>query len=138
MALYPEAWQQVVDHHAILRTSFIWEGLDEPHQVVRKQVQSSIDHEDLRGLAKEEQEKVIAAYLQEDRVRSFDLTQPPLMRWTVFHLQDQGQQAYKMVWSFHHALLDGWSMPLVFKDWLTAYTANLSRERSAVRSKLTL
>ena len=54
---YQEAWQQVVDHHAILRTSFIWEGLNEPHQVVRNPVKIAIDHRDLRGLATEEQEK---------------------------------------------------------------------------------
>ena len=49
--------------------------------------------------------------------------QPPLMRWTVFRLEDQGARSYRIIWSFHHALLDGWSMPLVIKDWLTAYTA---------------
>jgi hypothetical protein len=31
------AWSQVIRNHAILRTSFVWEGMDEPVQVVHRE-----------------------------------------------------------------------------------------------------
>ncbi|WP_139488459.1 non-ribosomal peptide synthase/polyketide synthase [Brevibacillus dissolubilis] len=118
-----QAWQKVVDRHSILRTFFIWEGMDQPHQVVRKHAAISMEHLDWCHLSAEEQEAAYAAWVEEDRRRNFDLLQPPLMRWTILHLNDQGERAYRMLWSFHHVLLDGWSFPLVLKDWLDYYQA---------------
>ena len=31
---FERAWQQVIEHHAILRTSFLWEGLENPQQIL--------------------------------------------------------------------------------------------------------
>src|SRR5579864_9183602 len=36
---FRRAWKEVVRRHAILRTKFLWEGLDKPRQVVRKSVE---------------------------------------------------------------------------------------------------
>src|SRR5262245_18634374 len=35
---FDRAWQLVIDRHAVLRTAFFWEGLDEPLQVVRHRI----------------------------------------------------------------------------------------------------
>src|SRR5262249_51368155 len=45
------AWQAVVERHAALRTAFVWEGLDEPVQVVQDAVTMPLDRQDWRGLA---------------------------------------------------------------------------------------
>ena len=34
---FNQAWQQMVERHAVLRTTFNWEGLEEPIQKVHKQ-----------------------------------------------------------------------------------------------------
>ena len=31
---FARAWQRAVERHAVLRTAFVWQGLDEPVQVV--------------------------------------------------------------------------------------------------------
>src|ERR1700732_5147210 len=50
------AWQQVVDRHAVLRTSFHWEGLDKPVQVVHREVEVPFEEHDWRGQSAEEQQ----------------------------------------------------------------------------------
>ncbi|MGF9909648.1 non-ribosomal peptide synthase/polyketide synthase [Brevibacillus porteri] len=115
-----QAWQKVIDRHSILRTSFIWDGIVNPHQIVRKHVRLTIDERDLRQLPTDRQKATLDAFLEEDRKRNFSITEPPLMRLTLFRISNE---AYRFIWSFHHVLLDGWSLPLVLKDWFAAYLA---------------
>ncbi|KZE44088.1 hypothetical protein AV540_01955 [Brevibacillus parabrevis] len=117
---FQQAWQKVVDRHSILRTSFIWDGVSTPHQIVRKHVQVVVDEQDWRHVPADQQKAEWDAFLEEDRKRSFAITEPPLMRWTLLRIDDT---AYRFIWSFHHVLLDGWSVPLVMKDWFAAYLA---------------
>ena len=55
---FEAAWQRVVDRHAILRTSFHWEDLDEPQQRVHKNGRLSFCREDWRTLSSDEQHRV--------------------------------------------------------------------------------
>ena len=48
------AWEELVRRHAVLRTSFHWEELDQPHQVVHRQVELPWIEEDWRGVPAEE------------------------------------------------------------------------------------
>ncbi|HZW29446.1 MAG TPA: amino acid adenylation domain-containing protein [Isosphaeraceae bacterium] len=114
------AWQQVLERHAALRTSFLWREGGEPLQVVWRRVVLPWHEEDWRGQAADEQQRRRWAWLAEDRRRGFDLDQPPLMRLAVCRL---GERDWEVVWSSHHALLDGWSMALVLGEVFAAYTA---------------
>src|SRR5215208_4932087 len=51
VAAFNEAWQKIMPRHPILRTAFIWEGIDEPLQLVRQKVQLSIEQQDWRAAA---------------------------------------------------------------------------------------
>src|SRR6476620_7339641 len=55
--LFRQAWEKLVQRHGVLRTAFLWDGLDEPLQVVRKQVSLSWEELDCRGLPAEEQQR---------------------------------------------------------------------------------
>ena len=117
---FARAWQQVVDHHSILRTGFLWEGLEEPLQVVRRAVALPWQELDWTGLAPEEQAERLERFLEEDRVRGFDVGRPPLMRLALLRL---AEDRHELVWTSHHLVLDGWSVPLIVAEIVSRYEA---------------
>jgi amino acid adenylation domain-containing protein/non-ribosomal peptide synthase protein (TIGR01720 family) len=119
-AALEEAWRRVVGRHQILRAAFHLEDFDEPLQVVREQAALSFVQRDIRKLPKTWQREWLSRYLENDRQRGFDLAVPPLMRVALIRTSEDTHQ---FVWTFHHLLLDGWSVSLLFKEVLTSYAA---------------
>ena len=117
---FVDAWQRLLDRHATLRTSFHWEGLSEPVQIVHRQTSMSIDRRDWRGISTEAQQQSLDTYLAEDRRRGFDLTRAPLVRALLARVDDG---AHRFVLTQHHLLSDGWSLPLLLEDLFTHYSA---------------
>lgn len=115
-----QAWQKVVDRHAILRTSFFWQELDKPLQVVHRKVKLLCEKQDWRGLSHDEQSECLKTYLKADREQSFELSDPPLLRIALFRWADE---TYQFTLSFHHVLLDGWSLQLLLKEYSNFYDA---------------
>ena len=107
------AWERVLERHAILRTRFVGAGLERPVQVVERKVPLPWREEDWRGLEAGERERRFEELLKDDRARGFDPTTAPLMRLSLVRLEDE---RHRLLWSFHHALLDGWSVPLVLQE----------------------
>jgi non-ribosomal peptide synthase protein (TIGR01720 family) len=116
--IFERAWQAALDAHAVLRTGFEWKAMEKPVQVVRRSVKLRLKREDWRSLDREERQEKLEAYLRQDRERAFELNQPPLMRLVFSKTADD---AGLLIWTSHHLLLDGWSLPIVLNDVLTAY-----------------
>ena len=112
------AWERVVTRHAILRTGFRWQGLDEPQQVVHPEIETPFVEEDWRGIPAAEQQQRLNEFLRADRRRGFDLARPPLLRLALFRLADED---YTLVWTFHHILLDGRAFPLILREVFALY-----------------
>lgn len=107
------AWESVVSRHAILRTAFAWNNLDEPLQYVLSRIVLPYAYTDLSAVSSEQQTREIAIYEQRDRDKGFNLGQVPLFRLQLFRLSDD---AHYFVWSCHHILIDGWSSAIIFRD----------------------
>src|SRR6185295_12062382 len=75
---------------------------------------------DLSLLTPAAQEKALQTYLEEDRRRGFNLSQAPLMRFAWFRLTPND---YCSIWSFHHLVLDGWSVQIVIQKVSEIYRA---------------
>src|SRR5918996_1496914 len=120
VSAFKQAWWQVMQRHSVLRTLVVWQHRKKPLQVVRKRVDLSWVEEDWRGLSPHEQQARLEAFLEADRGRGFVLGQAPLMRCALLRMDEQ---RYYFVWSFHHLLLDGWSLPLVLKEVLAYHEA---------------
>ena len=117
---FAQAWQQVVDRHGILRTAFVWEGVERPVQIVHRQAAIPIGRHDWRGTSAQEQRRNLESFLREDRAKGFDFFLPPLMR---LHMIRVAECEWIFINTHHHILLDGWSMALLLRDVLAAYAA---------------
>ena len=112
------AWQAMVDRHPIFRTSFHWEGLDNPVQVVHQQATLPWESLDWRAMTPDAQAARWHARLEADRARGFDPGVPPLMRAAIARLDEH---TWHFCWSHHHLLLDGWCLSLVLSELFTRY-----------------
>ena len=121
LAALSAAWDRVVERRAILRTSFEWDGLDRPLQIVHRRVHLPLSTEDRTAIPAEEQEARWRQRLAEDRRQGFDLHDAPLMRFLVVRLNER---QYRFLWSHHHVLADGWSLPLLLQEVFTFYEAS--------------
>ena len=119
-AAFTAAWQQVIAAHPVFRSSFRWENLDAPVQVVLAKPVLSLEEQDWRGVPVEEQPERWAAYRDADRQAGFDFAHAPLMRLALMRC---AEDRWLFLWSHHHVLLDGWSLSLVLKEVFGAYEA---------------
>ena len=114
------AWEQVVARHAILRTSFRWEGLDEPLQDVHVNVSLPFEEQDWRSYSSLTQQSKFEEFLKLDRHRGFDFAKAPLMRLTLFQL---GDAYHQLVWTNHHIIGDGHSRYIILNELYALYDA---------------
>ncbi|SAL28069.1 peptide synthetase-like protein [Caballeronia arvi] len=109
------AFEAAVPRHDILRTSFTPDEAT-PMQIVHRQARMPFDVLDWRD--RRDALASFETWLAEDRARGFDLAAPPLMRVTLIRLTDD---EWRIVWTRHHLLLDGWSTAHMFADVLRDY-----------------
>ncbi|MBB2914101.1 non-ribosomal peptide synthetase component F [Streptosporangium becharense] len=106
-------WNAVLMAHPSLRTSFHWEGLDKPLQVVHRDVTLPVHRHDWTHLDAAQQRERLERLHAEDRAAGFDLTAAPLQR---LHLVRLGEDRHSLTWTYHHLLLDGWSVAVVMTE----------------------
>jgi amino acid adenylation domain-containing protein len=115
-----QAWEHVVARHPIFRTFVICESRSEPIQVVCREAALPWCDLDWSDLAPAEVASELDAFLRADRANGFRLNRAPLMRLTAIRLPDGSAQ---IVWTFHHLLIDGWCLSLIFSEVLAACEA---------------
>ena len=123
------AWSNVARRHAVLRASFHQNRLEQPLQAVQAEVSIPWTFLDWSGLSEQDRAEALVRFRRADRERGFRLDQAPLLR---FALIRERPDAHLLVWSHHHLLLDGWSLPLVVGDAFAFYRAALRRRELAL------
>ncbi|MGW1893341.1 non-ribosomal peptide synthase/polyketide synthase [Streptomyces sp. NPDC002004] len=114
------AWQRVTDRTPVLRGRVVWQDVTEPLLVVQRHAPVPVTHLDWRGLPGAERDSRLRDLLDRDRERGIDPAKDPLQRLVLARLSDGG---VRVVWSFHHLVLDGWSLFHVLSDVFTAHAA---------------
>ncbi|GAA6614913.1 amino acid adenylation domain-containing protein [Scytonema sp. NUACC26] len=118
--VFSAAWQQVIARHVVLRTAFTWEHSEQPLQVVYRQVKLPLEIHSWTGLSPQEQQQQLQTFIESEGQRGFQLSVAPLMRLSLIQMSDE---VYQFVWTYHHILIDGWSLPLLFTEVLGYYEA---------------
>ncbi|WP_432973708.1 amino acid adenylation domain-containing protein [Dactylosporangium sp. CA-233914] len=107
------AAEALLRRHPNLGAAFVHGRDGRPAQLVQDDFRPEIVVVDLRADPDGAEERV-----REDRRRPFDMTQAPLLRFTLMIL---GGDRHRLLVTNHHILLDGWSLPLVVRDLFDLY-----------------
>jgi amino acid adenylation domain-containing protein len=113
----------LVARHTVLRTGFVWEGVDNPVQVVFADAPFELPVVVASASAESDVDDAVAAALTEQWARPFDLRRPPLLR---AHAVRAGAGEWRLVLTIHHLVVDGWSMPTVQADLAALLTARVT------------
>ncbi len=116
---FARAFQEAVDRHPALRTAFVWEREGRPLQVVTRRAVLEVRQEEWAAAPSAATRQRLADLLERDQRRGCDLARPPLLRLT---LARAGGEQY-MLWTYHHLVLDGWSMALVLGEVIARHAA---------------
>ena len=114
------AWQHVTGATPVLRTAVAWQDVPRPVQVVHSTAAVPVTRLDWAALDEPGRRAALAAYLDADRAAGLDLAAVPLMRLAIARLSPA---EVHVIWTFHHLLLDGWSVFHVLSDVFAAYAA---------------
>ncbi|SEM69546.1 non-ribosomal peptide synthase domain TIGR01720/amino acid adenylation domain-containing protein [Stigmatella aurantiaca] len=114
------ACQRVMERHPALRSSVALEAMPEPHQLVHREPVLPVERLDWTERTDSDVRATLEQLLEADRETSFSPDRPPLLRLTFIQL---APQAFHLVWSSHHGMLDGWSMSLLLEEVFTVYGA---------------
>jgi amino acid adenylation domain-containing protein/non-ribosomal peptide synthase protein (TIGR01720 family)/FkbM family methyltransferase len=111
------SWQALMKRHAILRTAFVDAGQSCLLQLVLAEAPLPWREVDGRAFA---DSKELEDLLSHERVRPLNVSAAPLMRLLLVRLMNGH---YRLAWTHHHALLDGWSMALLVRELFDIYGA---------------
>lgn len=122
----------LVQQHAALRTCFALEGFSEPLQLVQSAVEIPLHVDDLRNLSDAEQDAFLREHLTAEKERGFDWSRAPLIS---FELHRRTNESFQFTVSFHHAILDGWSLASMLAELFQNYFSQLEQHGPSAEIK---
>ncbi|SJZ83675.1 non-ribosomal peptide synthase domain TIGR01720/amino acid adenylation domain-containing protein/thioester reductase domain-containing protein [Chitinophaga eiseniae] len=120
---FRKSWEHLVQHHTIFRSAFYAKLCSVPVQCVHHEVDLPFAVLDYRHMTATDRQEALQAWMAADRQQGLDFEKAPLMRITLFRLEDN---TYRMQWTYHHLLMDGWSLPVLLGELVETYEAILT------------
>jgi len=109
-------YQRLVRNHEILRTVFLHQSQSTPRQGVLKNSPVDFTYQDLSHLPRSEADEELKHFGNLDRNQRFPLETSPPHRLRLYKL---GDQEHAFLFTFHHILMDGWSVGLMLQQLFT-------------------
>ena len=116
--LLRQAVEEVVERHEVLRASFHISRYSQPLQCIHRRAQIEVRLEDFRHLGPEEQDAALKQYLEVEKRRTFDVSQPGLLR---IHVHRRTEDTFQFWFIHHHVILDGWSVASLLTEMFSCY-----------------
>ena len=130
VAALEQSLGEIISRHEIFRTTFpALNGM--PVQEIHPSHSLHIPRIDLSFLPEEEREAKAQQLLFEEFRRPFDLSQLPLVRWTLLRFDAQHHLLVQME---HHLVHDGWSFIVFLRELQELYRAFSSKTPSSLRA----
>jgi len=116
--IFWRAVERVVARHPNLGAAFAYRGLQDPVQVVFSTTTVLRRELDLSNCDPQQTSSIYQAAVQEDRALRFDVEQAPLFRFTLVKF---GNERFRLLFTCHHLLIDGWSTATLIREISRAY-----------------
>ncbi len=108
-----DAARTLLDSYPALRACFAYREDGDPVQLIPDTAELSWEELDLSEV--DQREKGVRELTDAEWLRRFDLGSSPLLRFLVLRL---GDGRFRLCWTAHHVLLDGWSMAMFSRELL--------------------
>ncbi len=117
---FSEAWKDVLERHAPLRSLFRdgANGIPEVVYLSPEQMPLTVSGPEAAGR--------IAQLMDKEADTGFDLSKGQLIRGTLI---PESMDAHILLFTVHHIIFDGWSITVFLNDLFTAYAARLERKK---------
>lgn len=102
----------------VLRTRILYEGLSNPLQVVLKNAEPELICNSLINFTPHEKTTEYERVLKSDIDHGFDLQKESLLRVRIIYYDEK---CTRIVWNYHHIILDGWSISIIYRNFLDYY-----------------
>ncbi|AXL87385.1 hypothetical protein C4J65_02945 [Streptomyces sp. CB09001] len=116
------AWGDVVARHPLLRGAVVWRGVPQPVHVVRSGNEISTRVLDWRGQAAEDMGLNLRTLASRERREPFGADSTAPIRLALVRVSSDQLVAFM---TYHHLLLDGWSVALILRELMECYKARL-------------
>ncbi|WP_068305214.1 non-ribosomal peptide synthetase [Pararhodobacter sp. CCB-MM2] len=122
MSAMEQAWRELAERYDVLRSTLEPLSPEGPRQCFWPKVETQISREDWSGHGGEF-ETALTDWLEADRRAGLDVERAPA--WRVAALEGGSEQG-AMVWTFHHAMLDGNGYRVLLEDFFDLYDGRRS------------
>jgi len=116
--IFIQSWDVLIARYDVFRTIFVYKNTPSPKQVVLKKGKIDLVYEDISTLGN--QLDYISDYIEKSKKAYFKLSKKVPLRVQIFGLDED---KYRVIFAFHHILMDGWSGGIVFSELFSIYNS---------------
>ncbi|WP_340375308.1 condensation domain-containing protein [Streptomyces sp. SS7] len=113
------AVQRIIERHDVLRTTFPIDVRGIPFQHIAETLEIPLEFIDLTALPEHAREAEAHSVVTAWAALPFDLEKGPLLRVRLVRITER---EHLLCFSFHHAVFDGWSIDVLYRELARHYT----------------